>query len=235
MNTNQLSERLSMVASFVPKDTVLADIGSDHAYLPCYLMNKGKIRRAIAGEVVKGPFEAASRNVALNGFTDRIEVRLANGLQAIEETDHVETVTIAGMGGTLITSILEAGKDRLTHVQRIIVQPNLHAIAIREWAVENGFCIVDEEILLEDSKIYEVLVLERGTAEYSKADLLVGPVLRHKRSNVFQAKWERELQEWQRVIKALEKAEQTEEIKQKRANVQENIELVRKVLAHEEE
>ncbi|PIC87910.1 tRNA (adenine(22)-N(1))-methyltransferase TrmK [Sporosarcina sp. P20a] len=234
MNTNQLSERLAMVASFVPNDTVLADIGSDHAYLPCYLMNKGKIRKAIAGEVVTGPFEAATRNVDLNGFADRIEVRLANGLQAIEDADNVETVTIAGMGGTLITSILEAGKDRLTHVQRIIVQPNLHAIAIREWAVANGFCIVDEEILLEDSKIYEVLVLERGAADYSTTDLLVGPVLRRKQSNVFRAKWEREMLEWQRVIKALDHAEQTEEIKGKKANLQENIELVRKVLAHEE-
>lgn len=234
MNTNQLSERLAMVASFVPNDTVLADIGSDHAYLPCYLMNKGKIRRAIAGEVVAGPFEAATRNVDFNGFADRIEVRLANGLQAIEDTDHVETVTIAGMGGTLITSILEAGKDRLTHVQRIIVQPNLHAIAIREWAVANGYCIVDEEILQEDSKIYEVLVLEKGAATYSKSDLLVGPVLRYKQSDVFQAKWERDLLEWQRVLKALENAEQTEEIKQKIANIQENIKLVRKVLAHEE-
>ena len=235
MNTNQLSARLAMVASFVPNDTVLADIGSDHAYLPCYLMNKGKIRQAIAGEIVKGPFEAATRNVALNGFAGRIEVRLANGLQAIEDTDNVETVTIAGMGGTLITSILEAGKDRLKHVQRIIVQPNLHAIAIRKWAVANGFCIADEEILMEDGKIYEVLVLERGAAEYTKADLLVGPVLRHKQSTVFQAKWERELLEWQRVVKALENAEQTEEIKQKQANVQENMELVRKVLAHEKE
>ncbi|PIC62353.1 tRNA (adenine(22)-N(1))-methyltransferase TrmK [Sporosarcina sp. P12(2017)] len=234
MNTNQLSERLAMVASFVPKNTVLADIGSDHAYLPCYLMNKGKIRKAIAGEVVTGPYEAATRNVELNGFADRIEVRLANGLQAIEGADNVETVTIAGMGGTLITSILGAGKDRLTHVQRIILQPNLHAIAIRKWAVANGLCIVDEEILLEDSKIYEVLVLERGSADYSKTDLLVGPVLRRKQSNVFRAKWEREMLEWKRVINALEHAEQTEEIKRKRENLQENMEIVRKVLAHEE-
>ncbi|PIC78539.1 tRNA (adenine(22)-N(1))-methyltransferase TrmK [Sporosarcina sp. P19] len=234
MNTNQLSERLAMVASFVPKNTVLADIGSDHAYLPCYLMNKGKIRKAIAGEVVTGPFEAATRNVELNGFADHIEVRLANGLQAIEDADNVETVTIAGMGGTLITSILETGKDRLTNVQRIILQPNLHAIAIRKWAVANGFCIVDEEILLEDSKIYEVLVLERGSADYSKTDLLVGPVLRRKQSNVFRAKWEREMLEWQRVINALEHAEQTEEIKRKKENLQENMEIVRKVLAHEE-
>ncbi|ARK23228.1 SAM-dependent methyltransferase [Sporosarcina sp. P37] len=230
MNTNQLSKRLEMVASFVPQDTILADIGSDHAYLPCYLMNKGRIRRAIAGEVVAGPFDAAVRNVSSNGLADAIEVRLANGLQAIEDTDCVETVTIAGMGGTLIASILEAGKDRLTHVQRIIAQPNLHALAVRQWAAENGFYIMDEEILQEDGKIYEVLVLERGKAEYSNTDLLVGPVLRNKQSEVFQAKWQRELIEWDRVMTALDQAAQTEEIRKKKAALQDKYELVRKVL-----
>lgn len=230
MNINQLSERLAMVASYVPQDTVLADIGSDHAYLPCYLMNKGKIKRAIAGEVVKGPFESALRNVQLNGLSDRIEVRLADGLQAIESADAVETVTIAGMGGTLIATILQNGIERLNGVKRIVAQPNIHAIAIRQWALQNGFVIADEEILREDGKIYEVLVLERGIADYSDADLLVGPVLRKKGSDVFQEKWEREILEWQRVIKALDRAEQTGEIQKKMAEIQDNIELVRKVL-----
>ncbi|GKV64632.1 MULTISPECIES: tRNA (adenine(22)-N(1))-methyltransferase TrmK [unclassified Sporosarcina] len=230
MNTNHLSERLAMVASFVPQDTVLADIGSDHAYLPCYLKNIGKIQRAVAGEVVKGPFESARRNVQLNGFSDHIEVRLANGLQAIEPADKVETVTIAGMGGTLITTILQDGMKRLDGVKRIVAQPNIHAIAIRQWAVKNGFLIADEEILQEDGKIYEVVVLERGIADYSDADLLVGPILRKKNSDVFQAKWEREMHEWKRVIRALEQAERTEEIQKKKTEIEQKIELVRKVL-----
>ncbi|WP_153733199.1 tRNA (adenine(22)-N(1))-methyltransferase [Sporosarcina obsidiansis] len=231
MNTNHLSERLAAVAGFVPKDTILADIGSDHAYLPCYLVNKGVIQRAIAGEVVKGPFESAKRNVQANGFSDRIQVRLANGLFAIEETDGVETITIAGMGGTLITTILNEGKDRLASVKRIITQPNLHAIAIRQWAVENDFQLVDEEIMQEDGKIYEILVLERGTANYSPTDLLVGPILREKCTAVFREKWEREMREWRRVVAALDKAEQTEEIRQKKSSILNNYEIVRKVLA----
>ncbi|PIC65411.1 tRNA (adenine(22)-N(1))-methyltransferase TrmK [Sporosarcina sp. P13] len=230
MNTNQLSERLALVASFVPQHTVLADIGSDHAYLPCYLTNKGIISKAIAGEVVKGPYEQAKRNVEANGFTNMIEVRLANGLQAIQPTDGVETVTIAGMGGTLITSILEAGKDLLSGVTRIIAQPNIHAIAIREWAVANDFYLVDEEILQEDGKIYEVLVLERGTASYTPTELLVGPILKEKATAVFHTKWEREMQEWTRVLVALDQAEQTEEIQQKKAFIEHQYELVRKVL-----
>lgn len=228
---NHLSERLAVVASFVPENTVLADIGSDHAYLPCYLINKGVIRKAIAGEVVKGPYESAKRNVESNGLGGRIEVRLANGLSAVQKEDGVETVTIAGMGGTLIASILEEGKDRLETVKRIIAQPNLHAIAVRQWAADNGFYIADEEIMQEDGKIYEVIVLERGRGEYSPADLLLGPILRAASSKVFHLKWQREMQEWQRVIASLEQAEQTDAIIQKKNSLQEKYNIVREAVS----
>lgn len=231
MNMNHLSERLAVVASFVPEQTVLADIGSDHAYLPCYLINKGIIRKAIAGEVVKGPYESAKRNVEANGLSSRIEVRLANGLSAVEKEDGVETVTIAGMGGTLIASILEEGKDRLQTVRRIIAQPNLHALAVRQWAVDNGFHITDEAIMQEDGKIYEVVVLERGSAEYSSADLLLGPALRKKSSEVFHLKWQREMEEWQRVIASLEQAEQTDAIEEKKKSLQEKYDIVREAVS----
>lgn len=228
---NHLSERLAVVASFVPEQTVLADIGSDHAYLPCYLINKGIIRKAIAGEVVKGPYESAKRNVEANGLSGRIDVRLANGLSAIKKEDGVETVTIAGMGGTLIASILEEGKDRLQNVQRIIAQPNLHALAVRQWAVDHGFYITDEEIMQEDGKIYEVIVFERGRAEYSPTDLLLGPILRADSSEVFLLKWQREMQEWQRVINSLEQAEQTDAIEEKKQSLQEKYNMVKEAVS----
>ena len=162
MNAQKLSKRLETVASFVPTGAVIADIGSDHAYLPCYLVHKGIASRAIAGEVVKGPYESAVRQVRTEGLTQSITVRLADGLAAIQEEDHVNTVTIAGMGGPLIVSILEKHPASLKNVTRLILQPNIHAKVIREWAIANGWAILDEVILEEDDKIYEVLVLQRG-------------------------------------------------------------------------
>ncbi|MEK5038869.1 tRNA (adenine(22)-N(1))-methyltransferase [Sporosarcina sp. FSL K6-3457] len=231
MNTVRLSTRLATVASFVEAGAVVADIGSDHAYLPCFLVHNGTVQKAIAGEVVKGPYESAVRNVRREGLSSVVTVRLADGLFAIEEGDAVDTVTIAGMGGPLIATILENGKDRLQGVKRIIAQPNIYAKAIREWAVANDWIIIDEAILEEDGKIYEIIVLEKGTATYDELDLLVGPFLLQAKSAVFLEKWERELAEWQRVLQSLDQAEQTDAIEVRKHELVRHIDFVGKVLA----
>lgn len=230
MNAKNLSERLKLVASFVEQGTVLADIGSDHAYLPCWLIQKGLISRAIAGEVVKGPFESAKRNVQSEGLVNKITVRLANGLRAIEQKDTVETVTIAGMGGSLIASILSNDPERLATVKRIIVQPNIHAMAIRQWAVDHSWKVVNEAIVKEDRKIYEVLVLERGKETYSPEEMLMGPYLLQECDDVFLEKWQGELAELSRVITALTNSAQSSEAKMKRQQLTETKDLIERVL-----
>jgi tRNA (adenine22-N1)-methyltransferase len=231
LNTERLSNRLAAVASFVEKGATIADIGSDHAYLPCFLVSTSQVKRAIAGEVAKGPFDSAVRNVRREGLQEAVTVRLANGLFAIEEQDEVDTVTIAGMGGPLITSILEDGKKHLQGVNRIIAQPNIYAKVIREWAVSNGWKIIDEHILKEDGKIYEIIVLEKGIAHYDELELTVGPFLIAGKSDVFLEKWERESAEWKRVLQSLENADETDAIQLKKKQLITQIELVGKVLA----
>lgn len=231
MNTARLSTRLATVASYVEAGAVVADIGSDHAYLPCFLVHNGIVQKAIAGEVVKGPYDSAVKNVRREGLASSVTVRLANGLLAIEASDAVDTVTIAGMGGPLIATILESGKDRLYGVKRIIAQPNIYAKAIREWAVENEWTIIAENILKEDGKIYEIIVLERGRATYNDIELLFGPFLLQDKSPVFLEKWQKESAEWQRVLKSLEQAEQTAAIEARKHELVMHIDLVGKVLA----
>ena len=211
MNAKKLSERLQTVASFVPTGAIVADIGSDHAYLPCYLVMNGIAKGAIAGEVVKGPYESAERQVRTEGLTEQIEVRLADGLAAVEPDDHVDTVTIAGMGGPLIVSILEKHPESLNNVTRLILQPNIHAKVIREWALENDWAIYDEVILEEDDKIYEVLVLQRGEMTLTEAEMLLGPILLKRQNDAFKLKWAKEMANWERVRAAIENAERTDE------------------------
>lgn len=226
----QLSKRLQQVAAFVENGSVLADIGSDHAYLPTYLVKNGTIKQAIAGEVVKGPYASAVRNVRREGLESYITVRLANGLEAIQKEDQVDTVTIAGMGGALIATILEEGQEHLTTVNRIITQPNIHAEAIRRWAVENEWTIVAEEILKEDDKIYEIVVLERGSSSYTEKELLLGPFLIKEKNDVFYEKWQREIQQWKRILSSLEDAKEDEVIQAKKVALNKKITAVEGVL-----
>ncbi|MEX3621907.1 tRNA (adenine(22)-N(1))-methyltransferase TrmK [Viridibacillus arvi] len=230
MNAQKLSKRLETVAKFVPQDAIVADIGSDHAYLPCYLVHNNIAKSAIAGEVVKGPYDSACHEVQKEQLTNKITVRLADGLAAIEPGDGVTAITIAGMGGPLITSILEKHPLALEGVERLILQPNIHAKVIREWALQNSWKIIDEVILLEDEKIYEILVLERGEMNLSELEKLLGPVLKQQHSDVFHSKWTREVEQWGHVREALQKAEQTPEILAKSAELAHLIEEVGEVL-----
>jgi len=230
MNAQKLSKRLETVAKFVPTGAVVADIGSDHAYLPCYLIHRGIASYAVAGEVVKGPYESAVGQVQKEGLSEKIKVRLANGLAAVEKDDHVDTITIAGMGGPLIVSILEKHPEKLQGVTRLILQPNIHAKVIREWALAHNWAILDEEILEEDDKIYEILVLQRSQMELTKLEVLVGPKLMQRKSATFIKKWSREKENWQRVLQSIEGADQTPEIDEKRAELETLIHLVEGVL-----
>lgn len=210
MNEHVLSKRLTLVGEEVPDGARLADIGSDHAYLPVALMLAGKLAYAVAGEVVKGPFESAKRQVAKNGLTDKITVRLADGLAAVEASDEIDTVSIAGMGGTLIASILEAGKvaGQLQGTERLVLQPNVGEPQVRRWLMENDYHIETEHILEENEKLYEIIVAEPVSEPvvYSEEELFFGPFLMKEQSPVFTKKWQHEATQIRRVLAQLQQA-----------------------------
>ena len=187
-----ISKRLELVASFVPQGAILLDVGSDHAYLPIELIERGQIESAIAGEVVEGPYQSAVKNVEAHGLKEKIQVRLANGLAAFEEVDKVSVITIAGMGGRLIAKILEEGLDKLADVERLILQPNNREDDLRIWLQHHGFEIVAESILEESGKFYEILVVEAGQMKLSASDVRFGPFLSKEVSPVFVQKWQKE-------------------------------------------
>ncbi|BDD39022.1 tRNA (adenine(22)-N(1))-methyltransferase [Streptococcus ruminantium] len=188
----KLSKRLETVASFVPKGARLVDVGSDHAYLPLFLVEQGQVDFAIAGEVVQGPYRSALQNVEQAGKLDKIQVRLANGLAAVEVADNITAITIAGMGGRLIADILEAGKDKLANVERLILQPNNREDDVRRWLEKNQFKLIAEEILEENGKFYEVLVAESGQMKLLEIEHRFGPYLLEQKSSIFIKKWHKE-------------------------------------------
>lgn len=234
MNSEKLSNRLESVAKYIPSGARLADIGSDHAYLPCYVVQKGVIPFAIAGEVVEGPYLSAKNQVETLHLTNKISVRKGNGLEVIQPKE-VDCITIAGMGGALISSILEQGKSKLGSVKRLILQPNISAISIREWLLQNGWGLVAEEILEEDGKIYEILVAEQGNEEElyqrdKEKGLLFGPILLQEKNSIFQKKWLEEKRNWSNILTNLQNASDTEENRVKKQELRNKITLLEEVL-----
>lgn len=209
MNQHTLSMRLERVAAHMPVGARLADIGSDHGYLPVALMRRGLIAAAVAGEVALTPFQAAQRTVRDNGFEQQITVRRANGLEAIEPQDDITAISVCGMGGETIRDILENGKARLSGQERLILQPNGGEQPLRLWLMENGYRIVSEELLSENNFYYEIIVAERaGPVLYSAEELYFGPLQMQARSPTFLSKWQRILRHKQQTLAQFAKARQ---------------------------
>ena len=209
MNQHTLSMRLERVAAHMPVGARLADIGSDHGYLPVALMRRGLIAAAVAGEVALTPFQAAQRTVRDNGLEQQITVRRANGLEAIEPQDAITAISLCGMGGETIRDILENGKARLSGQERLILQPNGGEQPLRYWLMENGYRIVSEELLSENSFYYEIIVAERaGPVLYSAEELYFGPLQMQARSPAFLSKWQRILRHKQQTLAQFAKARQ---------------------------
>ncbi|MBD2869501.1 tRNA (adenine(22)-N(1))-methyltransferase [Paenibacillus arenilitoris] len=154
----KLSRRLQAVADYVTSGHRMADIGSDHAMLPVYLLQAGKCPSAVAGELNKGPYEAARKQVADAGLNERLAVRQGNGL-AVVRAGETDAVTIAGMGGSLMRDILETGRKegKLEGVKELVLQPNVGEELVREWLFEQGWYLKAESIVEEDGKIYEIM------------------------------------------------------------------------------
>lgn len=233
MDAEHLSRRLERVAHYVPKGAHLADIGSDHAYLPAHLLLTGQVAYAVAGDVVKGPYENMVKEVAHHGLAGRLVPRLADGLAAIEAGDRIDTVAIAGMGGSLITKILDAHPDRLKGVQRLILQPNVGAAGLREWLIGHRYQIIHEEILKEADHIYELIVAEPSVNPVAANDreLLFGPLLLEKQPPVFHEYWEGEAQRTAYAIQQMETAQQVPE--ERLRDYRGRLALIKEVLAHD--
>lgn len=209
MNEHTLSMRLERVAAQVPAGARLADIGSDHAYLPVAMMRRGVITAAVAGEVATTPFHAAERTVHENGLEQQITVRLADGLAAIEPGDGITAISVCGMGGETIRDILERGKAHLSGEERLVLQPNGGEQPLRQWLMDNGYRILGEELLRENRFYYEIIVAERSEpVTYTDEQLYFGPLQMQARSPEFLAKWQRMLRQKHKTLASFEHARQ---------------------------
>lgn len=180
-----LSERMKAAAALVSEGNRVADIGCDHAYTSIYLVQTGKAPSAIAMDVRKGPLERARANVTRFRITDRISLRLSDGLSELTPGE-ADTLLFAGMGGPLITELLAAGMPVVKAAKELVLQPQSEAFRVRRFLLQNGFRIDRETMLFEEGKYYVVMRAVPGTEPaYGEEEELFGRCLLKERPDVF--------------------------------------------------
>ena len=153
----KLTDRLLKIASLVDKDKKIADIGTDHGYIPVYLLNKNIINYAILGDINKGPLENAKKEVVRNNLSDKVDLRLGSGIEVLKPNE-VDQIIIAGMGGVLINDILKANEPVAHSAEKLILQPMQSPEELRRFLYENGYEIIDEYLVREEHRLYEIIV-----------------------------------------------------------------------------
>jgi tRNA (adenine22-N1)-methyltransferase len=174
----KLTPRLAALAELVPAGSIVADIGTDHAYLPIYLVQERNCRRVVASDINPGPLGQARETVAAFNCLHKIDLRLGDGLQVLREDDGIDTVVIAGLGGRNIAALLDEGKEKLRQVRRLVLQPMQEAAALRLYLAGHGFALLQEALVLEGRRLYEIILAGPGREEETDPfRLAVGPRL----------------------------------------------------------
>ena len=173
MSLLKLSVRLEALAKLVPQSGCVADVGTDHGYIPVWLAQNGHRGALYATDIKKAPLEHARRTAEEYGQAGAIEFFLCDGLSALSEIA-IETVIIAGMGGENIAAILEAAPWVRENSCFLVLQPMSKSAYLRSWLFENGYKVLSEQ-LADDGGIYEILTARVGKdLPYSPAELLIG-------------------------------------------------------------
>jgi len=170
----ELTPRLKKIADLIPQGSIIADIGTDHAYLPAYCVLNGKCPGAIAMDVNEGPLKSAEHTVKLNGIAHKIELRLSDGIEGLKPGE-ADVIVIAGMGGLLIESILKANPEVLKPGTILILQPMLAQKELREYLYSSKNAVTDEYLAVEGEKVYNIIVARAGCEiKPGETDLVLG-------------------------------------------------------------
>lgn len=202
-----MTPRLLAIASFAEQNSTVADIGTDHAYIPIWLVKNGIAKSALAMDINQGPIHRAEENIKRFSLDDKIKTRLSDGLCALLPGE-ADTVIIAGMGGILINQILSASKELYPHIKRYILQPMTAVEETRKFLEQNGFSIENERLAQEDNKIYCVISAVRGEMKMEREiEYYIGTKLIENRDSLLFAYLDGKLYEYEKAIESLRLAD----------------------------
>ena len=219
----ELSKRLQAVADLVSEGLVVADVGTDHGYIPIYLIETKKSPKAFAMDVNKGPLLRAKEHIAEHGLETRIETRLSDGVRALQKGE-CDCVVVAGMGGALTIKIMEEGKDIFRSLKEFVLQPQSELQKVRAYLCENAYFIAEENMVLEDGKFYPMFrVINGQSQEYQAIELCYGKLLLEQKNAVLKNFLEKEKAVKELILSNLEQSF-GEHIETRRKEIQEELE-----------
>ena len=229
----ELSKRLKAVAELVTPGMRLADVGTDHGYIPIYLTEAGVIPSAIAMDINKGPLERAKEHIREHGLEGKIQTRLSDGLKNLQMNE-ADCMIAAGMGGGLVIRILSEERDTAGSLKELILQPQSEIDSVRKYLTEEGYRIVAEDMVYEDGKYYPMLkavpcMAGAGEIPYSEEELEFGRVLLQQAHPVLGQFLEREMEIQNRILSALESQESVR-AKKRMEEISYRIEWIRGIL-----
>lgn len=205
----KLSKRLQAIADLIKKykqGEILADIGTDHAYLPCYLVENDIINKAYACDIASGPINASIDTIHQYHLEKKVIPLLGSGMNPIIDKN-IDMISICGMGGKLTISILDENKDYLNH-HRFFLQSNIGINYLREYLYKQHMIILDEAIVKDAHHIYEIIVCEKTEkdVQYDEKDLIFGPCLRRNKNGLFYEKWHHQLNTQNKILNSLQES-----------------------------
>lgn len=213
----ELSKRLQTIADMVSEGNRLVDIGTDHGYIPIDLLRKGKIPTAIAMDVGVGPLERARAHIKAYCFEDKVVCRLSDGFKEYRQGE-ADTAVIAGMGGDLMTKILEEGMLKLP--KELVLQPQSEWFKVRIFLQNHDYKIVEEEMLKEDGKYYVVIkAVCGGRANLNEFEIFYGPCLLAHKHPVLQEYLQYTKHTLEKILANLEQVD-TESAKTRKTEIQ---------------
>ncbi len=201
-----VSERIKQLAKMTPRGSKVADIGTDHGLLPCYLVLEGIAPYVIAADQRSGPLRSAEKNVKAYGCVDKVDLRLGAGLKVLSPGE-VSTLILAGLGGKTIKQILCDAPEISNNVEQIICQPMNAAAEVRFFIEQSGWMIDNEELIFEDGRIYEFISAKKGMMpKMTRAEALYGPLLLGSRHRLLSWQLEKDLKALQEILIQLTKS-----------------------------
>ena len=229
----ELSKRLKAVAELVTPGMRLADVGTDHGYIPIYLTEAGVIPSAIAMDINKGPLERAKEHIREHGLEGKIQTRLSDGLKNLQMNE-ADCMIAAGMGGGLVIRILSEERDTAGSLKELILQPQSEIDSVRKYLTEEGYRIVAEDMVYEDGKYYPMMkavpcMAGAGEIPYSEEELEFARVLLQQAHPVLGQFLEREMEIQNRILSALESQESVR-AKKRMEEISYRIEWIRGIL-----